>query len=413
MNSSFQTRKTCRLCHSADMTLGLPMHPTPIGDNYLAAHELDRKEELFNLDLYLCQDCGQVQLRDVVSPDLLYPAFPYVTSVSAGLPEHFRKFAEDLISRHQIGNGSLVVEIGSNEGPMLRAFQERGCRVLGVEPAGEIAHAATDAGVPTLARYFTKELAAEIVAEYGPATVIAANNVLANIDDLDEVMEGAKLLLAPDGLIVMETSYWRDVVGQGLIDTIYHEHLSYFSVAPLRLFFQRHRLQLIDSQWNANKGGSIRLTAQRDRGPRSVNASVENQILLEQKEKIHDLKTLADCRHRLDELTKQLGGALHEFQASGKSIAGYGASVGTTTMLFEFGLGRVIAQLFDDNSRKHGKYSPGWHIPCRSANQLEEAKPDYLVVFAWRYFDQIRKKHLRYEQDIGHYILPMPRFEVI
>ena len=395
------------------MTLGLPMQPTPIGDNYLAADELERHEESFNLDLYLCEDCGQVQLRDVVSPDLLYPAFPYVTSVSVGLPEHFRKFAEELISQHQLVTGSLVVEIGSNEGPMLRAFQDRGCRVLGIEPATEIAHAATSGGVPTLARYFTKELAVEVQEEYGRAAVIAANNVLANIDDLDEVMEGANLLLAPDGLLVMETSYWRDVVGQGLIDTIYHEHLSYFSVAPLKLFFQRHGLQLIDCQRNANKGGSIRLTAQKNRGPRPVRPSVENQIALEWEERIHDLNTLAACRNRLNELTRKLQEAINQFRPVDKSVAGYGASVGTTTMLFEFGLGQTIAQMFDDNPRKHGKYSPGLHIPCLPADGLDEAKPDHVIVFAWRYFDQIRKKHLGYEQGGGHYILPIPRVEVI
>src|SRR5204863_772221 len=147
-----------------------------------------------------CADCGQVQLRDVVSPDLLYPAFPYVTSVSVGLPQHFRKFAEDLMNQLRIPAASFVVEIGSNEGPMLRAFQERGCRVLGIEPASEIACAATDAGVPTLPRYFTPELAREVRAEYGHATVIAANNVLANIDDLDAVIAGVKSLLSADGI---------------------------------------------------------------------------------------------------------------------------------------------------------------------------------------------------------------------
>jgi hypothetical protein len=413
MTSSFQTRKTCRLCHSPNLTLGLPMQPTPIGDNYLTADEVAKSEEFFNLDLYLCVDCGQVQLRDVVSPDLLYPAFPYVTSVSVGLPEHFRKFAEDLMNQQRIAAGSLVIEIGSNEGPMLRAFKERGCRVLGIEPASEIADAATRAGVPTLARYFTRELASEVQSEYGHATVIAANNVLANIDDLDEVMEGARLLLASDGLLVMESSYWRDVVGQGLIDTIYHEHLSYFSVAPLKLFFQRHGFQLIDCQWNANKGGSIRLTAQGDRGPRSIDASVGKQIILEEKEKIHDLESLAACRRRLNELTKKLQEVVAEFQGVDKSVAGYGASVGTTTMLFEFGLKRVVTQLFDDNPRKYEKYSPGLRIPCLPADQLEDVNPDYVVVFAWRYFDQIRKKHLRYKQGGGHYILPIPRIEVI
>src|SRR5882724_4737220 len=238
MNPSFTTRTTCRLCNSAELSLGLSLQPTPIGDDYVAANRLNVPPEMFNLDLYLCRKCGQVQLRDVVSPDLLYSSFPYVTSVSVGLPEHFRRFAEEVMTKHDIGPRSLVVEIGSNEGPMLRAFQERGCRVLGVEPATEIARAATQAGVPTLAKYFTRELAREIRQTHGPATVIAANNVLANIDDLAAVVKGFNVLLSPDGILVMETSYWGDVVKQGLIDTIYHEHLSYFSVSPLNTFFQ-------------------------------------------------------------------------------------------------------------------------------------------------------------------------------
>ena len=146
---------------------------------------------------------------------------------------------------------------------------------------------------------------------------------------------------------------------------------------------------------------------------RSVDSSVGNKIALEAEERIHDLKTLAACRHRLNELTKQLQEAVHELHNAGKYVVGYGASVGTTTMLFEFGVGRMIAQLFDDNPRKHGKYSPGFRIPCRSAAELEEANPDSVVVFAWRYFEQIRKKHLRYEQHEGHYILPLPQFEWI
>ena len=413
MTSSFVTRKTCRLCHADKLTIGLPMQPTPIGDNYLTADTLKSREEIFNLDLYLCESCGQAQLRDVVSPELLYPAFPYVTSVSVGLPEHFRKFAEDLMSQQSIPAGSFVVEIGSNEGPMLRAFKERGCQVLGIEPATEIARAATAAGVPTLPRYFTPEVAREVHAEHGFATVIAANNVLANIDDLDAVMEGFKLLLARDGILVMETSYWRDVVGKGLIDTIYHEHLSYFSVVPLKAFFHRHGLQLIDSQWNSNKGGSIRLTVQWNGGTRAVQPSVVRQIAIEQQERIHAPATLAACRRRLDELTGKLQTALGDFQRAGKSVVGYGASVGTTTMLCEFKLGSLVKELFDDNTRKHGKFSPGLHIPCVPAVKLEESRPDYVVVFAWRYLQQIQKKHPRYGQGQGHYILPMPELKII
>ncbi len=413
MTASFVTRKTCRLCHSDKLTIGLPMQPTPIGDNYLTAAALQSREEIFNLDLYLCEACGQVQLRDVVSPELLYPAFPYVTSVSVGLPEHFRKFAGDLMGEQGIAAGSFVVEIGSNEGPMLRAFKERGCRILGIEPAAEIARAATAAGVPTLPRYFTPELAREVRAEHGHATVIAANNVLANIDDLDAVMEGFKLLLARDGILVLETSYWRDVVGKGLIDTIYHEHISYFSVAPLHAFFHRHGMQLIDSQWNSNKGGSIRLTVQWSGGTRAVNPSVARQIALEQREKIHALATLAAGRRRLNELTGQLQTALGDFQRAGKSVTGYGASVGTTTMLYELKLGSLVKELFDDNTRKHGKFSPGLHLPCVPAGNLDASRPDYVVVFAWRYLEQIQKKHPRYGPGRGHYVLPLPELKII
>src|SRR5438046_2526138 len=156
MKPSFSTRSACRLCGSEDLKLGLSLQPTPIGDNYITVERLEDTEEFFNLDLYACGGCGQVQLRDVVSPGLLYASFPYVTSVSVGLPEHFRRFAEEVMHKHEIAAQSLIVEIGSNEGPMLRAFQERGCRVLGVEPAAEIAKAATEAGVPTLPRYFTR-----------------------------------------------------------------------------------------------------------------------------------------------------------------------------------------------------------------------------------------------------------------
>ncbi|HXT41006.1 MAG TPA: class I SAM-dependent methyltransferase [Candidatus Angelobacter sp.] len=413
MKPSFFTRNTCRLCDSGELLPGLALQSTPIGDDYIAADRLGAPTELFNLDLYLCSKCGQVQLRDVVSPELLYASFPYVTSVSVGLPEHFRRFAEAVMRKHEIAQESLVVEIGSNEGPMLRAFQERGCRVLGVEPATAIAQAASKAGVPTMAKYFTPQVAGEIVQAHGRATVIAANNVLANIDDLSDVARGVNVLLSPDGILVMETSYWGDVVKNGLIDTIYHEHLSYFSVCPLKAFFSRHGLELIDVEWNSNKGGSIRLTVQRAGGPRRVNSSVAEQMALERREGIHGRNALEACRRRLDSLTREIQEMAGSFKKPGRSIAGYGASVGTTTMIYEFRLGSVLDYLLDDNPRKHGKHSPGFHIPCVPSSQLEERKPDGVVVFAWRYFDQIRKKHPGFEKAGGRFVIPLPELKII
>lgn len=413
MKPSHITRKTCRLCGSTDLSLALSLQPTPIGDNYLTKERLGEPEEVFSLDLLACAKCGQVQLRDVVSPDLLYSRFPYVTSISVGLPEHFRRFAEKVMNDYEIRAGSLVVEIGSNEGPMLRAFLERGCRVLGVEPAGEIARAATDSGVPTLPKYFTKTLAKEILAEHGPASVLAANNVLANIDDLDDVVAGINVLLASDGILVMESSYWGSVVQQGLIDTIYHEHLSYFSVSPLNDFFLRHGLQVLDAEWNANKGGSIRLTIQRTGGSRPARPAVAERIALEQRERIHQPIAFDSCRKRLDTVTAQLQKMVAGFKQNSLSIAGYGASVGTTTMIYELRLGGAVEWLFDDNPRKFGTCSPGFQIPCVPSEKLEESRPGCVVVFAWRYFDQIRQKHPAFEKGIGRYVLPLPEAKMV
>ena len=413
MKPSFTTRTTCRLCDSAELSVGLSLQPTPIGDDYIATDRLIASPELFNLDLCLCHKCGQVQLRDVVSPDLLYSNFPYVTSVSVGLPEHFRRLAEEVMTKHDIAPGSLVVEIGSNEGPMLRAFQERGCRVLGVEPATEIARAATQAGVPTMARYFTRELAGEIRQTHGPATVVAANNVLANIDDLAAVVAGIELLLAPEGILVLETSYWGDVVTKNLIDTIYHEHLSYFSVSPLNAFFQRHGLEVIDSEWNSNKGGSIRLTSQRTGGARRVRPSVAERMAIERQEGIHGQPAFDDCRRRLDALTRAARDAVAAARQPRGVVAGYGASVGTTTMIYELQLGEALDYLLDDNPRKHGKFSPGFHIPVVPSACLEERNPGRVVVFAWRYLEQIRKKHPAFGQGGGRFIIPLPKLGIV
>jgi SAM-dependent methyltransferase len=306
----------------------------------------------------------------------------------------------------------LVVEIGSNEGPMLRAFQERGCRVLGVEPAAAIARAATAAGVPTLPEYFTEELAREILKDHGPATVIAANNVLANIDDLSAVVEGINRLLSPDGILVLETSYWGDVVKQGLIDTIYHEHLSYFSVSPLASFFRARGLEVIEVEWNPNKGGSIRLTVQRAGGARPIHASVAAFLATEQRDGIHERAAFARCRARLDGLTQQIQEAVRGFQSDGLVIAGYGASVGTTTMIHELRLGSVVKYLLDDNPRKFGKFSPGFHIPVVPSSCLEERRPGRVIVFAWRYFEQIRAKHPEFEKLGGPFVLPLPELKI-
>jgi len=385
------------------------MRPTPIGDNYFAPSAGKPVEEWFNLDVMACTRCGHVQLLDVVSPELLYPEFPYVTSVSSGLPEHFVRMAERLLSEMSIEPGGLVVEIGSNEGQMLRAFKSRGMRVLGVEPASAIAKAAVASGVPTLPRFFDSALANSIRATEGPASVIAANNVLANIDDLHDVFAGARTLLAPDGVMVIESSYWGDVVTGGLIDTIYHEHISYFSVRPLAAFLLEQGLQLIDVGHNSNKGGSLRLVLQHLGGPRAQHPSVPEALAREQALGLHTPAIEARCRAWLDDTRAHLGAEVDKVMAAGGKVAGFGASVGTTTQLIEFGLEKKIHMLFDENPRKFGKLSPGLHIPVIEAKELADSEYALAVQFAWRYSDAIRSRIRGFEARGGRWLLPFPK----
>ncbi len=268
MTASVFQRETCRLCDGSGLQLALPLEPTPLGDDFIPADRGPQHQPVYPLDLWLCADCGNVQLGHVINPDIVYPEYRYTSSISLGLTEHFQAYADALLARAGTAPGALVVELGSNEGAMLRAFQRRGLRTLGVDPAREIAARATAAGIETLAAYFTAALAANLRQERGAASLVIANNVFANIDDLADVVEGVRGLLAPDGLFVMETSYCLDVVEKALIDTIFHEHLTYFAAAPLAVFFGRWGMELVDVERVETKGGSLRATAQLAGGPR-------------------------------------------------------------------------------------------------------------------------------------------------
>ena len=251
------------MCESRRLELALPIRASPIGDAYVPATRLGRGQEIYPLDLYLCLDCGHVQNLDIVDPEILFRDYLFLTSASQGLVEHFRRYAGDVTSRFGLRSGSLIVEIGSNDGSLLRFFRDGGMRVLGVDPAREIARQATKAGVPTLPEFFTSAMAPSIRAEHGPAAVVAANNVFAHADDLADIVKGVRELLADDGVFVFEVSYLADIVDKFLFDTVYHEHVSYHSISPLARFFERLSMQLFDVRRIDSKGGSIRGFAQR------------------------------------------------------------------------------------------------------------------------------------------------------
>ena len=413
MPADVYRRNACGLCGGQETDLILHLAPTPAADDYVPVERLNEVQEIYPLDLGLCRKCGHAQLLDVVSPETLFRNYIYLTASSPGLVEHFRQYAEQVLGRVEPAKGSLAVDIGSNEGVLLRFFQEGGMRVLGIDPAREIAQKAKDSGIETLPTFFTSELARQIKKERGPAALVTANNVFAHADDLADITEGIRGLLAPSGVFVFEVSYLVDMIQGMVFDYIYHEHLCYHSVKPLNEFFRRHGMELIEVERIATKGGSLRGTAQLVGGPRQVSASVSRFIAFEEDLGLHHAESFKAFATKIDSVKADLGSLLRDLTAEGKTIAGYGASATVTTLIYHFDLGDVMSFIVDDNPSRQGLFSPGFHIPVEAPLALYERKPDYVIVLAWRFSDLILEKHQAFLAQGGHFIVPLPKVEVL
>jgi SAM-dependent methyltransferase len=406
-------RTDCRLCGSTQLTEVLSLAPTPPANAFVGAAELNTPQPTFPLDVFFCDDCGHVQLLDVVDPEVLFGNYVYVSGTSPVFVKHFADYAEQVTERYAPdADGDLALDIGSNDGTLLAQFRHLGFSVLGVDPARDIAKAATEAGIETLATFFTAKLARDILAERGPAQVITANNVFAHADDLADIADGVATLLAPDGVFVFEVSYLVDVYEKTLFDTIYHEHLAYHSVGPLAGFLARHGLELIAAERVGSHGGSLRATAQRAGGPHAVAASVSERIAEERRLGLDRADTLKGFGAKIDTLKAELTRRLAELKQAGKSVAGFGAPAKATTLMYHFGIGPdVIDFIVDDSPLKQGLYSPGMHIPVLPSSALYDRKPDAVVILAWNFAEPIMRNHARYLEAGGQFIVPVPKVE--
>lgn len=413
MSANYYHRNSCRLCESTSVDLILNLTACPPVDSYLKASELIEDQECFPIDLYLCQNCGHAQLLDVVSPKLLFGNYIYTTASSPGLVSYFEGLANTLVSKLALKAGALAVDIGSNDGTLLSFLKKNGLSVLGVDPAKEIALAATERGIETIPDFFGPEIAAQIVEDKGKAGLVTANNVFAHADNLGNMADGVKVLLAADGVFAFEVSYLRDMLDGMVFDYVYHEHLSNHSVKPLKTFLKKHGLHLIDVEHTPSKGGTIRCYAQLDGGPRAEAASVESFIKSEEDAKLYSLDTYKEFTARIDALRDQVKAQLDEIKSQGKSIAGYGAAATATVLMYHFGLAKYIDFIIDDNPERQGRYSPGDHIPVVSSAALSEKKPDYVLILVWRFADMIIERNKDYIAAGGQFIIPVPELKVI
>lgn len=413
MTARSYRRDNCRLCGSTDIELVIPLAPTPVADDFVPASRKDQPQATFPLDVFLCRSCGLVGLVDVVDPSSIYVEYLYVTRSSPGLVEHFRAYADDTVKRLALATGTSVVEIGSNDGTLLSAFKALGMKVLGIDPAREIARAATAEGIETLPQIFTLDLARQLRQERGPADVIIANNVIANIDNLDDLALGIRELLAPGGVFVFESGYLADTVEKLVFDNIYHEHISYHSVKPLDTFFARHGLQCFEVVHVGTKGGSIRGFVQAADGHRPVKPVVAEMIAHEEAGGFYRAETYRVLCAKLDRLRTTLVDVLAGLRLRGRSVAGYGASHSVTTLLHHFGIADQLDFLVDDNPRKHHLFSPGHHLPVLPSSALVERRPDYVVILPWRFADQIISRNQSFLDGGGHFIVPIPDTRII
>ena len=406
-------RDTCRLCGRSELELVLALAPTPPANAFVAEEALDAPQQVFPLDVFLCKDCTHLQLLDVVDPAVLFESYVYVSGTSPVFVDHFRRYADDVITRLAPPEGGLVVDIGSNDGTLLGFFKERGRRVLGIDPARHVAGVANARGIETVVGFFTPERARAIRDSHGPACVITANNVFAHADDLAGILAGVCDLLEPGGVFAFEVSYLADVYRKTLFDTIYHEHLAYHSVKPLRAFLAHAHMEMIEGLTVDSHGGSLRAIAQHAGGPRPVGDSVAALVALEEELGLGRAATWKDFAKRIDALKDELGSLIGGLKAAGKTLAGYGAPAKATTLMHHFGLGPdVIDFIVDDSPLKQGLYTPGHHIPVLPSKAINERRPDYLLILAWNFAGPIMEKQAAYKAAGGHFIVPLPTIEV-
>jgi SAM-dependent methyltransferase len=403
-------RTDCRLCASRVLECVLHLTPTPPANALVPATEKGKEQVAYPLDVYRCADCGHLQLLDIIDPKVLFTHYVYVSSTSSVMVGYLRDQCAAIISRLQLKPGDLVVEFGSNDGTLLRFFKEAGMRVIGVDPAANVAPDATE--IETVADFFGAEVAKRIREQYGPAKAICAYNVCAHIDNLRGVIDGVCSLLSPDGQFVFEVGYLFDVYRNTLFDTIYHEHVDFHHVEPLKRFFAERGLKLLHAERSDIQGGALvgyvgGLTAQEDH-------TITELTALEHEAGLHRADTFRRWGDAIGKRGGELMALLRGLKAKGKSIAAYGAAAKATTLMYHFGLdSSLIDYIVDDNPIKHGLLSPGLHVPICSPDVLYQRKPDYVLLLAWNFAAPIIEKHRHYAGDESRFILPLPNLAII
>jgi hypothetical protein len=409
------TTPSCRFCGQLLTHTFVDLGMSPLCESFLRPDQVNQPEAFYPLHVYVCDRCFLVQLQEYVPVAEIFTEYAYFSSYSDAWLDHARRYADAMIERFGLGTGSSVVEVASNDGYLLRNFVERGIPALGIEPAANVARVAVERGIPTRVAFFGRACAGELVAETGRADLIAGNNVLAQVPDLNDFVAGLQILLKPTGVITIEFPHLLQLMRENQFDTIYHEHFSYFSLVTAEAIFAAHGLTLFDVEELPTHGGSLRIFG-RHESDESKPVSARLKAL--RAREIEAGLTRLESYDRFADQVKRTKWNLLEFlvraRREGKTVVGYGAPGKGNTLLNYCGIRTdFLDYTVDRNPYKHGRFTPGTHIPIFPPDRIGETKPAYLLILPWNLKDEIIRQMAEIRSWGGKFVVPIPTVQVI
>lgn len=412
---SYKVYYFCRFCGEK---LGKPvidLGRVPLAGGFLKSEKYFSQEKLFPLTIAFCENCYLLQVREVISPDKLFKDYFYHSSAIKTLVAHFEKTVKELAELAGNTTNKLVVEIGCNDGTFVRESLKQGFKAVGVDPADNIVKPIIKEGLPILNEYFSSKTAKKIIKKYGRADVIFSSNTLAHIEDMHEVYNGIENLLKDDGILVFENHYLGKLIKEMQYDMIYHEHQYYYSLSALVNFLKQYNLAVFKIMFIPVHAGSIRVYIQKKGGKRKIENIVVKTLEKEKEGGLISKDTFVKYNKRILETKKDLVKLLNKIKKEGKRIAGYGASGRGTILMNYCGLGNgLLDYIIDDAPAKQGAYTPGNHLKVVSSDiLLTKNKPDYIVLFAWSFWEEIKKRNGKYLENEGRFIVPLPKVKII
>jgi SAM-dependent methyltransferase len=406
--------KACRLCGARLQHTFVDLGMSPLCETYPSAADLNRGEIYYPLHTYVCDVCFLVQLDQYESPQNIFKDYPYFSSYSDSWLRHCENYCNRMVERFGLNEDSAVIEVGSNDGYLLQYFLQRNVPVQGIEPAANVARAAIQKGIPTLVEFFGMALAKDLAAAGGCADLIAGNNVLAQVPDLHDFIEGLRILLKPGGVLTLEFPHLLKLIEWNEFDTIYHEHFSYFSLLTTVRLMEAHGLRVFDVEELQSHGGSLRVYACRTEDhTRPIERTVADLVATERRAGLSSLEGYQSYAARVKETKLALVEFLLKTASLEKKVAGYGAPGKSATLLHYCGIGKdLIEYTVDRNPHKQGRFLPGTHIPIHHPDRIRETKPDYVVILPWNLKDEIMHQ-LHYIRDWGGcFVVPIPRVAI-